>query len=211
MKLRELISESSNTNLLIVDVQPEYDLASNRILPGIQNMISKSNARVVVIYNHFGGDDTAEDVFNYLAGFDPELGNFEYDDELDDYVEKESTPLQEKLERAEFIHKEYGFLRGFMDTGVSDHAIIETIRALYSQNVSDSHELDLTQLSTDTQQEIENSSEHIGVQDWVSIRLLRQLSPFYIMGGGRDDCLREIELICHAFNIRFRRIDSLTY
>lgn len=211
MKLRELITESSNTNLVIVDVQPEYDTASRRILPGVQNMILKSNARVLVIYNDFGGGDTANEVYNYLAGINPELGNYEYDSELDDYVEKDTSPLELKLQHADFIHKEYGFLRGFMDMNVSDATIIETIRAMYSQNVSDSRDLDLTTLSQNAQEEIKNSGENIGVQDWVSIRMLKQLSPFYMMGGGRNECLREIELICHAFNIKFKRIDSLTY
>jgi hypothetical protein len=211
MRAKEFITESSNTNLLIVDVQPEYDSASRHILSGVQNMIAKSNAKIVVVYNDFGGGDSADDVFNYLAGHDAEYDGYEYDDELDDYVPMQPSALEQKLQRAEFIHKEYGFLRGFMDTGISDNVIIEAVRAMYSQNVSDSRDLDLSLLSQQAQQELENTGENIGVQDWVSIRMLKALSPFYMMGGGREECLREIELICHAFNIKFKRIDSLTY
>jgi hypothetical protein len=31
------------------------------------------------------------------------------------------------------------------------------------------------------------------------------------MGGGRDECLREVELLMNAFNIKYKRIDSLVY
>ena len=43
--------------------------------------------------------------------------------------------------------------------------------------------------------------------DNVSVNLLRELRPFYMCGGGRTECLREIELLCNAFNIRYKRMD----
>jgi hypothetical protein len=214
MRLRELLTESSNTNLLIIDVQPEYQSYSNKILPGVRSMISKSIGRLVIVYNDFGGGDSATDVYNYITGYDDEA-DYEYNEETGEYEEAKPTPeqavLQQKLQRAQFIQKEYGFLRGFMDAGVPDKVIIETLRAMYSQSIYDSQELDITKLSQQTQQVLNDTSKNISVQDFVPIKLLHQLQPFYMMGGGRHECLREIELICHTFNIRFKRIDSLVY
>lgn len=208
MKLREIITESSNTNLLVVDVQPEYASYADRILPGVRNMILKSNARVVVIYNNFGGGDSEQDVFNYIAGLDE---NDYYDDETGDYIDRQPSVIKQKLHRAEFIEKEYGFLRDFMDSGVDDSITIEVIRAMYMQRQTDSRELDLTKLSEPAQQVIEQDMGNIWVQNWVPIAFLKQLSPFYLLGGGRSECLREIELLCNAFNIRFKRLDQLVY
>jgi len=31
------------------------------------------------------------------------------------------------------------------------------------------------------------------------------------VGGGRMECLREVELLMNAFNIKYKRIDHLVY
>ena len=64
MRAKEFITESSNTNLLIIDVQPEYSSHSNNILPGVQQMIQKANGKIVIVYNDFGGGDTPEQVLH---------------------------------------------------------------------------------------------------------------------------------------------------
>jgi len=211
MRAKEFLTESSNTNLLIIDVQPEYQNYANNILPGVQQMIQKANGKIVIVYNDFGGGDTPDQVLNYLAGHDEEYDGYVYDDEEDDYIPAEQTPLEQKLQNAQFIQKEFGFLRGYMDSGVDNHIIIEIIRAMYNQKQNDSRDLNPELLSDDAQEVLENNSDSIFVQDWVPIHLLHSLQPFYMMGGGRDQCLREIELVCHAFNIKFKRIDSLIY
>ena len=40
---------------------------------------------------------------------------------------------------------------------------------------------------------------------------LKQFNGAYLIGGARDQCLREVELLMNAFNIRYKRIDSLVY
>lgn len=216
MRAKDFITEAASTNLLIVDVQPEYAQWSNPILPGIQNMIAKSTGRVVIVFNDFGGGDTAEAVYHYLAGHDEEYDGYVYNDETDDYEPAELTPLEEKLQNAEYKQKEFGFLRSMMDMGVSDRVIIHILREMYMQKVNDSRDLELASLPEEIQQEISNigfdwDSDGIFIQDWVPAGMLKQLSPFYMMGGGRTECLREIELICNAFNIRYKRIDQLIY
>ena len=211
MRASEFLTESSNTNLLIIDVQPEYSNSSNRILPGIQQMIQKANGKIVIVYNDFGGGDTPEQVFNYLAGNDDEDDGYTYDEDEDDYVPRQQTPLEQKLHNSQFIQKEFGFLRGWMDNGVEDRIIIEVIRAMYQHKVYDSRDIEPEWVSENAQEILENTADSIFVQDWVPVQLLHSLQPFYMMGGGRNECLREIELICHAFNIKFKRIDSLIY
>lgn len=216
MRAQEFITEAASTNLLIIDVQPEYDDWCSNILPGVQSMITKSTGKVVIVYNDFGGGDSADDVYNYLAGHDSEFDGYTYDEETDEYIPAETTPLEQKLQRAEYVQKEYGFLRPFMDWGVSAHTIIYILRLMYQQKVSDSRNIPFESLPEEIQAEFNElgygwEDEGIYTQEWVPVARLKQLSPFYMMGGGRNECLREIELICNAFNIRFKRVDSLVY
>jgi hypothetical protein len=47
--------------------------------------------------------------------------------------------------------------------------------------------------------------------NWTSVAQLKQFNGAYLMGGARDQCLREVELLMNAFNIKYKRIDSLVY
>lgn len=215
MRANEFLIEGTGVNLLIVDVQPEYDRWCRRILPGVQNLIEKCRAKIVIVYNDFGGGDEMVDVQHYLSGVSEEDAYGVYNDETDEY-EAEQTVLQQKLQQATYYQKEFGFLRPFMDQGVSNAVIIEIMRAMYQRKVTDSRDMPLETMSERVQQDINRNGigwddEGISVQDWVPVGMLKQLSPFYLVGGGTEECLREIELICNAFNIRFTRIDSLTY
>lgn len=219
MKINEIITESSNTNLLIIDVQPEYaEGYADEILPGVQKMIEQCNGKIVIVYNDFGGGDTAEQVAMYLAGYNSEEDMYYYDEETGDMVEKEPNLIQQKLHNADFVQKEFGFLRGWMDLGVSDAVIIEVMREMARRKVNDSRDIPFAEMSMQVKSDFNNLvgdgewyDQGIYLQDWVPIHMLKSLSPFYMMGGGRKQCLREIELVCNAFNIRYKRISSLIY
>ena len=105
-----------------------------------------------------------------------------------------------------------------MDQGVADGTMIEIMREMALRKVNDSRDIPFEELPKWVQQDINNQlgghnwdNEGISLQDYVPIHLLKRLSPFYMMGGGRNECLREIELVCNAFNIKYKRVDSLIY
>jgi hypothetical protein len=47
--------------------------------------------------------------------------------------------------------------------------------------------------------------------NWTSIAQLRRFNGAYIVGGGRNECLQEVELLMSAFNVKYKRIDRLVY
>jgi hypothetical protein len=113
--------------------------------------------------------------------------------------------------------KGYGYLRSWMDHGIEPSIIIATIREMYSQKVSDTRELQFPAFNrrTTTQsliqgaiEEMEDDPMSVG---WTSIAQLKRFSGAYLVGGGREECLREVELLMNAFNIKYKRIDSLVY
>lgn len=49
------------------------------------------------------------------------------------------------------------------------------------------------------------------IVNWTSVKQLRKFNNCYIMGGGRNEYLREVELLMNAFNIKYTRIDKFVY
>ena len=189
MRASEIITESMSTNILVVDIQPAYDPFCNKIAGKVANLLNKHQGNITVLYNAEGfTNDSEYDVFSYFQ----EYG-------VDD----------DKLEEFNMVEKEYGFFREWMDYGVPDHIIIKTIRAMVNHRVNDSRDLDLEQILGDDAESLPEDS--IYMPDFISLGTLKKMSPFYMCGGGRSECLREIELICNAFNIRYKRMDNLIY
>ena len=58
---------------------------------------------------------------------------------------------------------------------------------------------------------IEEMNDDPMIVGWTSVAQLKRFNGAYIVGGGRNECLREIELLMNAFNIKYKRIDSLVY
>lgn len=96
-----------------------------------------------------------------------------------------------------------------MDQGVNDAAIIRMIRYLYQHKLNDARELDdeeyIQIMGSDKLRD-----EPFSI-NWTSVTQLKRFSGAYLVGGGRNECLREIELLMNAFNIRYKRIDLLVY
>ncbi len=89
---------------------------------------------------------------------------------------------------------------------------------MVQQRKHDSRDLDMRQLfdardyrAAFEMWKVDPEAEGIYMPDFMGIAKLRQMQPFLMCGGGRDACLREIEILCNAFNIRYKRIDSLIY
>jgi len=193
MKVTDLL-ERVNTNILVVDVQPAYNKFCRFVAPKICNLLNSQSGKMVAMFNdeEMTGD-TLDDVYNY-------------------YVEYGLNPELIEEGKIKFVEKQYAFLRGWMDNGVSDHNIILGIRAMVTHGVNDSRDLDFRVVFPEDEfEDLESMADNIYLPDYIDIAFLRNLSPFYMCGGGREECLREIELICNAMNIRYKRMNNLIY
>jgi hypothetical protein len=199
MRAAEFLTEAANTNILVVDVQPAYDAWSGAVVEGVANLLNRARSGIYVLYNAEGQtNDDYVDVINYMM---------------------EAGLTEEAADRINYFSKEYGFFRPWMDQGVPDRIIIKTVRAMVQQRVNDSRMLNINAVLTPAeQQEFQRhfrysswDDEGIYMPDFMPISILKKISPFYMCGGGRNECLREIELLCNAFNIKYTRVDSLIY
>lgn len=206
MRAREFITEGKNHPVIVVDVQPEYsemnDGYENPVFEKIISFVNSQTGPVLMFVNaenHGLSGDTVNDVMLYWedSGFDPR-----------------------NWRRVEIVDKGYGYLRSWMERGTSDRTIIKVIREMYQQKVNDSRELFGGELSDSYDDSMKNLmgsdytpydlDDSISV-NWTSISQLKRFSGAYIVGGGRNECLREVELLMNAFNIKYKRIDSMVY
>lgn len=197
MKSKKLLVESLSTNVLAVDIQPSYEkFFDAKYLSAVIEFLNSRKGDIYFLYNGDGyTDDDEASVVNFLI---------------------ENGLNEDVLAEMQFIEKYYGFLRDWMDSGVPDRLIIKVLREMAIKRLHTSLDLDLKDVLTDV--ELEELTSHVDFQstpinmpDFIALSLLKKMSPFYMLGGAKNECLREIELICNAFNIKFKRVDNLVY
>lgn len=216
MKSKEFIIEGRNHPVIVVDVQPDYCYGQHQsTCKRIIDFVVKQTGPVLMFVNAEESgvsNDTLEDIYNWwdeIAGIDHE--RLEYDEEY-------NGPIDWK--RFTVVDKGYGHFRSWMDRGDDPSIIIKVIREMYMQKVNDSRDLydgeNSSDYDEDMRQLIGKSFREFDLDDplivnWTSVAQLKQFDGAYIVGGGRNQCLREVELLMNAFNIRYKRIDSLVY
>jgi len=198
----KLFIEGLSRSIIVVDVQPAYsgiyDGDENPIFEKIINFCQQSSGKILMFVNAEEDQlttDTIEDIKIYWE-----------DSGFDDW------------NRVEIVDKGYGFLRGWMDNQVSDRSIIKALREMYRLRISDSREI------VDSFDEVSSQEKWIEILNDPnipshdpllvfpkSIGKLKEYQNSLLVGGGRNECLREVELIMNAFNIKYKRVDDLIY
>jgi len=214
MKITELLNEGKSRSCIVVDVQPVYADGRNKnenldMFQEMAQFLLKQKGPILMFVNAERDgltDDTVESVKDY---WNEELG-IDYDETF--------------WNRVTLVDKGYGYLRSWMDHwDVDNAAIIKTIRLMYKQKVTDSRML-FGNMDDDAKDDYESrmgrflgdqwndwmSDDPISVE-WTSVAQLKKFSGSYIMGGGRKECLREVELLMNAFNIKYKRIEDFVY
>lgn len=224
MRAREFLTEGRNHPVIVVDVQPEYsgivDGNENPVFGEIIEFVNNQTGPVLMFVNAEDqglSGDTIGSIKEYWADtVCPEEVRYSHDEENDEYYENPDCPSID-WRRFEIVDKGYGYLRSWMDSGIDPAIIIATIRELYQQKKHDSRDLQFPAASqrTVTQSLIMGAQEDMGDDsisvNWTSVAQLKRFNGAYLVGGGRDECLREVELLMNAFNIKYRRIDHLVY
>lgn len=210
MRAREFITDGLGYPVIVVDVQPAYD---NPVNNDIVKFVAKQTGPVLMFINADETgltDDTVPTVKEYWNDIlSPEDERYSYDDETDEYIENPSHPAI-NWNRFTIVDKGYGYLRSWMDHGIDPAVIIATIREMYRQKVDDTRDL-TPPLNQRIQDAIDEMGDDPLIVGWTSIAQLKRFNGAYIVGGGRDECLREVELLMNAFNVKYKRIDRLVY
>lgn len=180
---------------IIVDIQPAYDKYCKHIVPKVCDYINSAEDTILILYN--GPDlglDTVTDVQNYYLEY-----GMDYD----------------KLNDPKVIWREkiYGYFRDAMDTNyVGDEDLIKIIKLMINNNTSDSRELnDIIKEEVYNKYNVilNESNIVLTIPDIKEIEDIK--NSCYIMGGGKDECLKEIFLFVEAHDIKCIELKEMLY
>lgn len=200
-----ILESSNNTPIIVVDIQPAYEEANPALFRQAVKFVCERKGKVLMFVNAEKDMYTSDTLSEILYWWQEKAEEFD---------------LEIDWDRFELFDKGYGYLRNWMDDGVAEDAIIATIRELYRQRLSDSQDLNLKDLEKRSKSDskckliidaIDRMKGEPLTVEWVNLAQLKRFSGAYLLGGARTECLKEIELMMNAFNIRYKRVNKLIY
>jgi len=179
--------------LLVVDIQPSFSNAFGanltRDVLAAMRQVKRGQPIVVLSVNEELSGDTREAIQEFWA-------------------EQGMTPALAR--RVQFLEKDYAFFRGWMDIGESPDEIVETARKMRQLGINDSRQMPAELLEEVAPGACESCNPIFLPYDLESERVYQD-HAWSICGGGRDECLREVELWMESAGIKYERLDHLTY
>jgi len=203
MRIQEILSEQRLNEsvytrpLVIVDIQPAYQQYFAFSMDELVEFLNRHKGKKLMYVNAeetYTTEDTIDDIKFWW-----------YENGLNEDI----------ISSAIFYDKGYGNLREAIDSGAADADIIAVIREMFRQGVNDSRML--FQGDEEKQEEVFGEDNIEWIQNGISIMdlhrydLLKQLSPFYMIGGGKNECLKEVMLMLSALNIKYKLINRFVY
>ena len=196
-QFRDILCEKRSRDVIVVDIQPMY---KDSIYFDIEDFgqFLLSNHRILYFYNgpDTVGDDTKDDIINML------------------WKLTESEELAEKLQSSDtiWIDKGYGFFRTWMDNGADIGFIQKAIRYMVNLGFNDSRDIDPEQWKHEFPDDWQDYFEDdpLYMPD-ISLGELKTWNGSYITGGGQDECLKEVQILMNAFNIKYTIVPTFVY
>lgn len=182
--------------LIVVDIQPGYHSGCGHMLQDVIEKMNETQQNIIFFYVGKELDlDTKHDVIGYLL-----------ENGLDEH----------KLDGIRFIEKTYGYFRCWMDNGISDDIIIKSIKTMIEDGVHDSR--DFTEEQWDKIIPPPREYNHILEEETIfypdfndKIFKANYMNGFELIGGGRHECLKEIELFLKALDKDVKVTERLCY
>lgn len=187
-----------------VDIQPEYSDAFTFKVFDYTRFLNLNCDRfndLVLLYN-------GQDTFDMISQND-------YQDWL-----IENGLDEEVLDKITFIDKGYAFFRYCIDSGIDDADIVGFVKFMYKNNVLDSREMtrDLwaqylrenRRLSKKTVYDLlKVSADCINIPDLMTD--LRRYNNIVLIGGGQNECLKEVEIALDALDKNYIKYNKFIY
>ncbi len=125
----------------------------------------------------------------------------------------------ELLDSATYYDKGYAYFRFCMDEGIDDELTVKFVRFMMANGINDSRDLDKEAWNRfvketganaqDIRDLLETADDMINVPDLME-ELKRYSNPL-LMGGGINECLKEVELALMALNKPYTIYKKFTY
>lgn len=203
-KQLRILTESviNGKTIMNVDIQPEYQSYISFNLNKWVNFLNQSenNNNIVFLYN---GADTLGMIS------ESEYKNWLFELGVDEDV----------IYNAIFYDKGYAFFRYCMDNSIDEDAIVDLIKYMITNDITDSRDIDndmwgdFINTTDHSRQEVrdllENSDDLINIPDLMGF--LQNKNNLILTGGGINECLKEVELALLALNKPYSVMSEFTY
>lgn len=182
--------------LLIIDVQNTYINYINKtnIINSIQEL-SKNYHYIYYLWDNVSGQEYSSEI--------PEEWSFD--------EEREDQELSSKFSK--IIEKQYGFFRDFMDSQIlNEEDLVELIKFMIKHNIVDGREIaENIDLFDKFNIQFEKSDiKNINFDDYFIsiptdlIEELKDSNSYVLVGGGINECLREIAILLKSLDIDYQ-------
>lgn len=184
--------ESTNNELVVVDVQPAYKNYIKFNIESFINYIKEQNySKILYLFN---GPD---------FGFESEQEIKEWLFEIVNYDED----LCEFIHTFKFYEKNYGFYRDLMDSDYDEDDIIKLIKYMNDKKETDSRDLKDSEWE---KLKIENPKpNHIYIPDVIDI--LKNHNNIHLCGGGKTECLKAVEICLKVLGKDYKLLYKWVY
>lgn len=200
MRLTYYINEKRKNNVIVVDVQPMYEsYLKSRIDMSEFTDFLLEQGKILYYYNgpNTVGEDRETDIIHWL------YEQSDYNDELYKKLTSNQTI---------WYDKGYAFFRSWMDEGADVGFIKKAIRYMVSKKEHDSREIEPEEWEEKFPNDWQDSFEddNIYLPD-IPLNTLKSFGGSYIVGGGKNECLAEVQLLMSTFNIKAKPVRKFIY
>jgi hypothetical protein len=195
-----MLKEKRSKNVIVVDVQPIYEDGISFDIDDLSTFLL-NNRDILFFYNGvdtIGGDSRDDIIYMFTDNY----YDTDYSSDISDKLESETT----------WIDKGYGFFRSWMDTGADIGFIQKAIKYMVINKVTDSRDIDPEDWYREFPDDFIDDyiDDPIYLPD-IPLSELRMWNGSYLLGGGRDECLKEIQIYMNAFNIKYTLVEDFIY
>jgi len=203
-QIKKIINEQvyKSKTIINVDIQPEYESYITFNIDDWVKFINNNYKNNTIIFLYNGEDSLGMISENNYISWLRDLG------------------IKEKvLNNSIFYDKGYAFFRYCIDNSINEEHIINLIQYLISNNINDTRDLeehnwdDFMETYNIDDNEIrdllEHSGEMLNIPDLMDF--LTKYNNIVLVGGGINECLKEVELALYALNKNFNILNQYTY
>jgi len=206
IKLKHFLLEQnlSGKTLISVDIQPEYIKSFSFRPYQFTNWLNKSYIELNQIIFLYNGADTlgmiSEQNYKYWL------------------LENELS--EEVVDGSIFYDKGYAFFRHCLDSGLNDDITVNFVRFMYENDITDSRDFTRDMWAkylrlhrkTDKKEAYEllkQSGDCVNIPDLMEF--LKKYNNLILCGGGKNECLKEVEIALKALNKPYQTYNDFIY
>lgn len=206
MRLKQYITEKRKNNVIVVDIQPEYEHSMRFDLQEYGEFIN-TQGKILYFYNSVEEGLTADSKQDII-----------------DWLYEICGVNADKLNSNDitWVDKGFGFFRSWMDSGADTGDIKSAIRLMVKKRIYDSRDIDIDiwekeipSLYKFAKNKYGNPQtffeDNIYIPTHIRIDKLKKWSGSFICGGGINECLKEILILLSSYNIKVKTVKRYTF